>query len=164
MPHRAAGMRVDPPVSVPRPAGAMRAAIAAAVPPDEPPGMRVWSYGFFTAPANDARLVLVMPKASSCRLVLPSTMAPASISFCRLGAFAAGRTLRKAAVPPVVGSSRVLMLSLTTIGSPASGGSAAPLRRAASTARAAASALASFNTISAFKSDNALARASSVFM
>ena len=43
MPHSAAGMRTEPPVSVPRPAGTMRAATAAAVPPDEPPGMRVGS-------------------------------------------------------------------------------------------------------------------------
>ena len=43
MPHSAAGTRVEPPVSVPSPAGAMRAAMAAAVPPDEPPGMRVRS-------------------------------------------------------------------------------------------------------------------------
>ena len=42
-PHNAAGMRTDPPVSVPSPAGAMRAAIAAAVPPEDPPGMRVLS-------------------------------------------------------------------------------------------------------------------------
>lgn len=40
MPQSAAGMRVEPPVSVPRPLGTTRAAMAAAVPPDEPPGMR----------------------------------------------------------------------------------------------------------------------------
>src|SRR2546423_1748963 len=41
MPHSAAGTRVDPPVSVPRPLVTMRAAIATAVPPDEPAGTRV---------------------------------------------------------------------------------------------------------------------------
>ena len=162
MPHSAAGTRVEPPVSVPRPLGTMRAAIAAAVPPDEPPGMRRMSYGFFTGPANALRLVLVMPNASSCMLVLPSTMAPASMSFCSVGALALGCTLRSAAVPAVVGKSRVLMLSLTTIGSPASGGRTAPLPRIASTLRAAANAPTLSSTMNAFRSFNCSARASSV--
>src|SRR4051812_13297936 len=129
MPHSAAGTRVEPPVSVQRPLGTTRVAIATAVPPEEPPGIRMRSYGFLTGPANGLRLVLVMPNASSCRLVLPITIAPASTRACSVGAFDAGRTLRSAGVPPVVGRSRVLMLSLTTIGRPASAGSAAPLAR-----------------------------------
>ena len=48
MPQSAAGMRVEPPVSVPSPAGTMRAAMAAAVPPDEPPGILVRSYGMIS--------------------------------------------------------------------------------------------------------------------
>jgi len=43
MPVSAAGMRVEPPVSVPSPQVTMPAAIAAAVPPEEPPGIRVLS-------------------------------------------------------------------------------------------------------------------------
>jgi hypothetical protein len=43
MPLSAAGIRTEPPVSVPRPAAAMRAAIALAVPPEEPPAMRLGS-------------------------------------------------------------------------------------------------------------------------
>ena len=35
-PHRAAGIREDPPVSEPSPAGTSPAAIAAAVPPEDP--------------------------------------------------------------------------------------------------------------------------------
>ena len=160
MPHSAAGMRVEPPVSVPSPLGTMRAAMATAVPPDEPPGMRVRSYGFLTGPANELRLVLVMPKASSCRFVLPSTIAPASTSRCSTGALARGRTLRSAAVPPVVGRSRVLMLSLTTIGSPASAGSAAPPRRIASMRRACAVAPARSSVMKAFRSFSRSARSS----
>jgi hypothetical protein len=38
MPQKAAGWRIEPPVSVPVAAGARRAAIAAAEPPEEPPG------------------------------------------------------------------------------------------------------------------------------
>jgi hypothetical protein len=46
----AAGWRIEPPVSVPVAAGAMQAATAAAEPPDEPPGTRLWSHGFLTGP------------------------------------------------------------------------------------------------------------------
>ena len=40
MPHQAAGMRTEPPVSVPMAQGAMRAATATAEPAEEPPGVR----------------------------------------------------------------------------------------------------------------------------
>ena len=40
MPHSAAGMRTDPPVSEPMPPGASRAATATPVPPLDAPGMR----------------------------------------------------------------------------------------------------------------------------
>src|SRR5947199_10276298 len=101
-------MRIEPPVSVPRPQVTMPAAIAAAVPPEEPPGIRVLSYGFFTAPANGDRLVLVMPNASSCRLVLPIMTAPALNSLSIEGALAAGCAFCSAGVPPDVGISAVL--------------------------------------------------------
>ncbi len=45
-----AGWRIEPPVSVPLAAGARQAATAAAEPPEEPPGTRLWSQGFFTGP------------------------------------------------------------------------------------------------------------------
>src|SRR3954454_4284925 len=112
-------MRVEPPVSVPSPQLTMPAAIADAVPPDEPPGIRVLSYGFFTGPANGDRLVLVIPNASSCRLVLPMMMAPALKSLSIEGALRAGCAFCSAGVPPEVGMSAVLMLSLMTIGRPA---------------------------------------------
>jgi hypothetical protein len=40
MPQKAAGMRQDPPVSVPSPAAAIPSATATAVPDELPPGMR----------------------------------------------------------------------------------------------------------------------------
>ena len=49
-PQSAAGWRIEPPVSVPLAAGARRAATAAAEPPEDPPGTRVSSQGFFTGP------------------------------------------------------------------------------------------------------------------
>ena len=45
MPQNEAGWRIEPPVSVPVAAGASRAATATALPPEEPPGMRVRSHG-----------------------------------------------------------------------------------------------------------------------
>ena len=48
-PQQAAGMRVEPPVSVPSPISARPAATAAAEPPDEPPTIRSGQTGFFTS-------------------------------------------------------------------------------------------------------------------
>jgi hypothetical protein len=45
MPHIAAGMRVEPPVSVPIAMSHIRSAAATAAPDDEPPGMRARSAG-----------------------------------------------------------------------------------------------------------------------
>jgi hypothetical protein len=50
MPQNEAGWRIEPPVSVPVAAGASRAATATALPPEEPPGMRLLSQGFLTTP------------------------------------------------------------------------------------------------------------------
>ena len=50
MPQKAAGWRMEPPVSVPVAAGASMAATAAAEPPDEPPGTSFVSHGFRTGP------------------------------------------------------------------------------------------------------------------
>jgi len=43
-------MRIDPPVSVPMVAAALRATIAAAAPPLDPPGIRSSAYGLRTVP------------------------------------------------------------------------------------------------------------------
>ena len=50
IPVRAAGCRIDPPVSVPVAAGTKRAATAAADPPYDPPGDNLKSHGYFTDP------------------------------------------------------------------------------------------------------------------
>src|SRR5437764_7844944 len=76
IPHRAAGWRTDPPVSVPIAHGARPAATAAALPPEEPPGTRVRSHGFSTGP--NAEFSFDEPIANSSWLVLPSKGAPAS--------------------------------------------------------------------------------------
>ena len=51
-PQHPAGIRIDPPPSVAVAIGAMPAAIAAAEPPDEPPGEASTFHGFLVAPYN----------------------------------------------------------------------------------------------------------------
>ena len=77
-PHSAAGWRIEPPVSVAVAAGTSRAATAAAEPPEEPPGTRAASQGFFTGPKK--LVSLEEPMANSSRFVLPISTAPAAFS------------------------------------------------------------------------------------
>src|ERR687896_242267 len=78
MPVSAAGWRIEPPVSVPVAAGAIRAATAAAEPPDEPPGTLLAFQGLRTGPYQ--LVSFDEPIANSSMLVLPSTTAPACAS------------------------------------------------------------------------------------
>ena len=76
MPQAAAGMRIEPPVSVPTVPSDMPVATAIAEPPLDPPGDRDGSCGFLAGPNPESSLVV--PKANSWRLVLPTNTAPAS--------------------------------------------------------------------------------------
>ena len=78
MPQKAAGWRIDPPVSEPSAAGARRAATAAAEPPLDPPGVRSAAHGLRVGPK--AEFSVDEPIANSSQLVLPSTTAPAARS------------------------------------------------------------------------------------
>ena len=75
MPQKAAGWRIEPPVSVPVAAGTSRAATAAAEPPEEPPATRSRLQGLRTAPK--AEFSLDEPIANSSQLSLPSVTMPA---------------------------------------------------------------------------------------
>ena len=84
MPQKAAGWRIEPPVSVPVAPMHSRAATAAAEPPDEPPGTSgrlspARRHGFSVLPK--ALVVVDEPIANSSRLVLPSDTAPCAFSF-----------------------------------------------------------------------------------
>jgi hypothetical protein len=75
--------RMEPPVSVPVAAGVRRAATAAALPPEDPPGMRLTSHGLVTAwglAEGTAMFSLAEPMANSSQLSLPSVTMPASRS------------------------------------------------------------------------------------
>ena len=69
---------MEPPVSEPRAAAHSPAATAAQEPPEEPPGARLTSQGFFVGPKQEVSVVL--PMANSSMLVFPRITAPASVS------------------------------------------------------------------------------------
>src|SRR4029077_18108364 len=78
-PLHAPGWRIEPPVSEPSAPGTSRAATAAALPPEEPPGMRLRSQGLRVG--WNALFSVEEPIANSSRLVLATKTAPA----CRSG-------------------------------------------------------------------------------
>src|ERR1044071_4954383 len=79
MPQRAAGWRMEPPVSEPSAPIAVPAATAAALPPELPPGTRLVSHGLRVT--RNALFSVELPIANSSRLVLPTKTAPAASSF-----------------------------------------------------------------------------------
>ena len=101
----AEGMRIDPQVSLPMPKAPKLAATAAPVPPLDPPGLRRGSYGLRVWPPNDA--MVVIPRASSCMLVLPRTIAPASRRRRTCVASSGGTDVASAIELAVVGMSAV---------------------------------------------------------
>src|SRR5712671_3398577 len=78
-PQRAAGCRIEPPVSEPRVAEHSSATTAAAEPPEEPPGIRLVSHGFLVGPK--AEFSVELPMANSSMFSRPKTIAPAALSF-----------------------------------------------------------------------------------
>src|SRR4051812_17923615 len=66
---------MEPPVSEPSAPGVIRAATATALPPEEPPGVRVVSHGFFVT--EKALFSVDEPIANSSMLHLPGRIAPA---------------------------------------------------------------------------------------
>ena len=74
--HQDAGLRSEPPTSVPSANGSMPHATATAAPPLLPPQVRSGAQGLRVAPKT--RLKVCEPAANSGVLVLPMTMAPAA--------------------------------------------------------------------------------------
>src|SRR6266496_6778061 len=100
MPQQAAGIRIEPPESVPSAASARPAASAAAEPPLDPPAIRPGAAGFGTVPK--CGFSDVIPYANSCMLVLPTFAYPASASRRTDSAVRAGTCSAKTAEPYVV--------------------------------------------------------------
>ena len=118
MPLSAAGMRMEPSVSVPSATSASPAATAAPEPPLEPPGMRAGSHGLPVRPK--CGFSVVIPHANSWVLVLPITSAPAARSAATTGASRSG-SRRKNEEPTRVGKPATSMMSFTASATPCSG-------------------------------------------
>lgn len=124
-PQSADGMRIDPPPSDPVASGTMPAAMAAAVPPDDPPGERSVFHGLRVAP-NGALLVSAFQPCSGV-FVLPSTTQPAARKRATcVESSAAGASSTCSAEPNVVVNPAAASRSFTPIGMPASGPTVSP--------------------------------------
>src|SRR4051794_23803517 len=78
IPQQEAGIRIDPPPSLPCAAGARPAATAAAAPPLEPPAVREVSQGLRQAPLSSDSVTAVEPNSGV--FVFPITTKPACFS------------------------------------------------------------------------------------
>ena len=135
MPVKAAGWRIEPPVSDPKEPRAEPTATAAAEPPDDPPGTVVVSHGFNVGPY--AEFSVDEPIANSSMLVLPTITAPALRRRMTAVPSYGGRHPARICDEQVVSTPRVHMLSLSATGIPVSGPAGAPEDNAASAASAA---------------------------
>src|ERR671914_798679 len=89
-PQNAAGMRIEPPPSVPTASGTIPAATAAALPPLEPPAVRLGSHGLRVASTPGPSVTAFQP---SCGVVvLPTITAPWRPSAGTTGASASHRS------------------------------------------------------------------------
>jgi hypothetical protein len=88
MPVQAAGMRMEPPPSVPMASGPSPAATAALAPPLEPPGVRSRCQGFRVIPKTRLWVAPIQPKVGV--FVFPSWMAPAAFIRATMGASSVG--------------------------------------------------------------------------
>ena len=127
-PQSEAGIRIDPPVSVPSAKGNSRAATATAEPEDDPPAHRDGFHGL--------RVVLVGPAANSNVCSLATRTAPASSSRWATVALVSGTRSSYSRDPPVVLIPAVSMMSFNPNGTPSSGRALpSSQRRDASSAR-----------------------------
>src|SRR6201991_5011222 len=125
MPVKAAGWRIEPPVSVPVTPGAIRAATAVDEPPDEPPGASaalppsLRRQGEITLP--NAEVSLDEPIANWSMLSLPSIPAPAPNSFDVIVDSYSGTKPLRMPLAAVVSTPLVQNRSLMPSGTPESG-------------------------------------------
>src|SRR5207253_5276748 len=118
-PTRAAGWRIDPPVSVPSAPGTKRAATAAADPPEEPPGVRSRSHGLRVGPY--ALFSVDEPIANSSMFSFPTSTAPASRSLRTTVASYGGTYPCRMRDPAVVSTPSWQKMSLSARGTPSMG-------------------------------------------
>ena len=120
-PHAAAGMRTEPPVSVPRATSASPSATATAEPDEEPPGTRPGSSGLTGVPV--CSLTPSANQHSSLRFVLPMTRPPdRRTAATQAASAAAGPESSRLRAPTVVTVPARSMASLTATVGPSPGG------------------------------------------
>src|SRR6185503_17033442 len=108
---------MEPPVSDPRAIGAICAATAAALPPEEPPGTRVRSQGLRVGKRPE--FSVEDPIANSSRFALPTTTAPAAASCSTTVALEGGIKPRRILLAQVVSIPVVQRLSFSATVTPA---------------------------------------------
>src|SRR4051812_39204919 len=145
-PQHEAGMRIEPPPSLPWASDTIPDATAAPLPPDEPPGVRDVSYGLRVGPKRSGSVTGGMPISGV--FVLPTTIAPAARSLRTVALSSGGTHSPIASMPFVVRMPSVHAIrSLIAMGTPASGRSSP-----CSTASASASARSAATVTKAFSS------------
>src|SRR5437879_9107796 len=92
IPANEAGIRIDPPPSVPTCSGPRPAAAAAEAPPLEPPGVRSRFHGLRVTPKRRLWVAPIQPMVGV--LVLPSMTPPAALSRATIGASSVGTLSR----------------------------------------------------------------------
>ena len=116
MPVHAAGMRREPPISVPTPNGLPPKAMSADSPPDDPPDVRDLLRGLTVLPKTllmDSAIIIAVGT-----LVLQYSTAPASSSISTSVLLYVAGLFAKDANPIVLSIPTMLKLSLTEIGRP----------------------------------------------
>ena len=82
MPQKDAGQAMEPPVdSASETWGKVASCVMAALPPDDPPVVRLVSWGFFGIENPFPTFVLKLPKPKASQDVFPMIVAPSSLSF-----------------------------------------------------------------------------------
>src|SRR5437868_3342978 len=81
-PQKLAGMRIEPAPSLPSASGTRPAAIAAAEPPLEPPGVQSRCHGLLVRPSSGLSVMPLQPNSGV--VDLPITIAPAARRFATL--------------------------------------------------------------------------------
>ena len=134
--QNAAGLRSEPPMSLPSASGTKPAASAAAAPPDEPPADRPCRYGLWVAP--NTVLNVCEPGRELRHVGLADPDGPAAFSRATISSSRSGTVSACRGEPHVVRMPPVAWVSLCATGSPCSGPTSSPAASAASAASAAA--------------------------
>src|SRR6056297_263458 len=135
MPQNPAGIRIDPPASVPNARGPIPRGTAAALPPLEPPETFVGSHGLRVTPSSGLSVTPFQPNSGV--VVLPKGTKPPRRRAAIAGASTFTGSLEVIKEPLRLGQPLVMKISLTATGTPSIGPNGVPRRQRSSLRRAA---------------------------